>query len=96
MPLSDIPPGTIVHSVELIEGNGGKLARSAGASVTLSGLDGDYAIIKLSSGESRKVRASCKATIGSVSNLILFVPQLFFLSARYLSFQHICIFSYRF
>ena len=47
MPLSDIPPGTVVHNVELIEGNGGKLARSAGSSVTLSGFDGDYAIIKL-------------------------------------------------
>ena len=68
MPLSDIPPGTLVHNVELIEGNGGKLARSAGSSVTLSGFDGDHAIIKLSSGETRKVRAACKATIGSVSN----------------------------
>ena len=68
MPLKDIPPGTQVHNVELVDGNGGKLARSAGASVTLSGFDGDYAIIKLSSGESRKVRASCKATIGVVSN----------------------------
>jgi len=68
MPLSDIPPGTLLHNVELIEGNGGKLARSAGASVTLSGFDGDHAIIKLSSGETRKVRAACKATIGSVSN----------------------------
>ena len=68
MPLSDIPPGTLVHNVELIEGNGGKLARSAGSSVTLSGFDGDYAIIKLSSGETRKVRNDCKATIGVVSN----------------------------
>ncbi len=68
MPLSDIPPGTLVHNVELIEGNGGKLARSAGSSVTLSGFDGDHAIIKLSSGETRKVRSACKATIGSVSN----------------------------
>ena len=68
MPLSDIPPGTVIHNVELIEGNGGKLARSAGASVTLSGFDDDYAIIKLSSGETRKVRSLCKATIGSVSN----------------------------
>ena len=41
MPLSDIPPGTIIHNVELVEGNGGKLARSAGSSVTLSGFDGD-------------------------------------------------------
>ena len=68
MSLIDIPPGTLVHNVELIEGNGGKLARSAGSSVTISGFDNDYAIIKLSSGETRKVRASCKATIGTVSN----------------------------
>ncbi len=68
MPLMDIPPGTLIHNVELIEGNGGKLARSAGSSVTLSGFDEEYAIIKLSSGETRKVRSNCKATIGTVSN----------------------------
>ena len=68
MPLRNIPPGTLIHNVELIEGNGGKLARSAGASVTLSGFDDEYAIIKLSSGETRKVRSACKATIGTVSN----------------------------
>ena len=68
MPLSDIPPGTQVHNVELNTGAGGKLARSAGASVTLSGIDDEYAIIKLSSGETRKVRKDCKATIGVVSN----------------------------
>tara|TARA_Y100001970_G_scaffold26973_1_gene32719 strand:+ start:8418 stop:9251 length:834 start_codon:yes stop_codon:yes gene_type:complete len=68
MPLKDIPPGTLVHNVELEEGNGGKLARSAGSSVTLSGFDGEHAIIKLSSGETRKVRSKCKATIGTVSN----------------------------
>ena len=66
--LRDIPPGTSIHNVELIPGNGGKLARSAGSSVTLSGFDGDYAIIKLSSGETRKVLSSCVATIGVVSN----------------------------
>ena len=68
MPLQDIPPGTQVHNVELVLGGGGKLARSAGASVTLSGFDEEYAIIKLSSGETRKVAKNCKATIGSVSN----------------------------
>ena len=68
MSLIDIPPGTLVHNVELIEGNGGKLARSAGSSVTLSGYDGDYAILKLSSGESRKVSSSCMGTVGVVSN----------------------------
>ena len=66
--LKDIPPGTSVHNVELIPGNGGKLARSAGSSVTLSGYDADYAIIKLASGETRKVRSECTATIGVVSN----------------------------
>ena len=68
MPLQDIPPGTQVHNVELVLGGGGKLARSAGASVTLSGFDEEYAIIKLSSGETRKVAKNCKATIGRVSN----------------------------
>ncbi len=67
--LKDIPPGTSVHNVELIPGNGGKLARSAGASVVLSGFDDEYAIIKLSSGETRKIRSDCLATIGVVSNL---------------------------
>ena len=66
--LKDIPPGTSIHNVELLPGNGGKLARSAGSSVTLSGYDNDYAIIKLSSGETRKVRSDCVATIGVVSN----------------------------
>ena len=66
--LKDIPPGTNLHNVELIPGNGGKLARSAGSSITLSGYDGDYAILKLSSGETRKVNSSCTGTIGTVSN----------------------------
>ena len=66
--LKDIAPGTSIHNVELIPGNGAKLARSAGSSITLSGYDGDYAIIKLSSGEMRKVSSSCIATIGVVSN----------------------------
>ena len=66
--LIDIPPGSSIHNVELIPGNGGKLARSAGSSITLSGFDGEYAIVKLSSGETRKVRSNCTATIGVVSN----------------------------
>ena len=66
--LRDIPPGTPIHNVELIPGNGAKLARSAGSSITLSGYDGDYAILKLSSGEMRKVSSTCIATIGTVSN----------------------------
>ena len=66
--LKDIPPGSSIHNVELIPGNGGKLARSAGSSITLSGFDGDYAILKLSSGETRKVNSTCVGTIGVVSN----------------------------
>jgi len=66
--LRHIPPGTAIHNVELIPGNGGKLARSAGSSINLSGYDGDYAILKLSSGETRKVNSSCVGTIGTVSN----------------------------
>ena len=66
--LKEVPPGTLIHNVELIPGNGAKLARSAGSSITLSGYDGDYAILKLSSGETRKVNSSCAATIGVVSN----------------------------
>ena len=68
--LRDIPPGTSIRNVELIPGNGAKLARSAGSSVTLSGYDEDYAILKLSSGETRKVSSACIATIGIVSTLI--------------------------
>jgi len=66
--LKDIPPGSSIHNVELIPGNGGKLARSAGSSATLSGYDGEHAILKLASGETRKVRSDCMATIGVVSN----------------------------
>ena len=66
--VKDIPPGSSIHNVELVPGNGGKLARSAGSSVTLSGFDGDHAIIRLNSGETRKVSNLCMATIGVVSN----------------------------
>ena len=66
--LKDIPPGTSIHNVELIPGNGAKLARSAGSSVSLSGFDGEHAILRLSSGEMRKVSYNCTATVGVVSN----------------------------
>jgi large subunit ribosomal protein L2 len=66
--LKDIPPGTEIHNIELVAGSGGKLARSAGASATLSGFDGDHAVIKLGSGETRKVSLNCMATLGAVSN----------------------------
>ena len=66
--LKDIPPGTEVHNIELVPGSGGKLARSAGSSASLSGFDGDHAVIKLGSGETRKVSLNCMATLGAVSN----------------------------
>ena len=68
MPLSDIPAGTDVHNVELSPNSGGKLARSAGSSAKISGLDDNYCIIKLASGEIRKIISTARATIGSVSN----------------------------
>lgn len=68
MPLSSVPIGTIVHNVELKPGRGGQLARSAGAYVQLVGRDAGWAILKLNSGETRRVRAECMATVGAVSN----------------------------
>ena len=68
MPLSDIPEGTDIHNIELTPNSGGKLVRSAGASAQISGTDENYCMIKLSSGEIRKVINSARATIGSVSN----------------------------
>ena len=68
MQLSDIPTGTDIHNIELTPNGGGKLVRSAGASAKISGTDENYRIIKLSSGEIRKVIGTARATIGSVSN----------------------------
>ena len=66
--LSDIPLGTIIHNIELHPGKGGVLARSAGTYAQLVAREGKYAIIKMPSGEIRKILTSCKATIGQVSN----------------------------
>ena len=68
MPLAAMPVGTIVHNVELKPGRGGQLARSAGAYVQLVGRDAGWAILKLNSGETRRVRQECLATVGAVSN----------------------------
>ena len=68
MPLSDIPAGTNIHNIELQPNSGGKIARSAGSSAQVSGTDNNYSIIKLASGEIRKIISSARATIGSVSN----------------------------
>ncbi|HET6521602.1 MAG TPA: 50S ribosomal protein L2 [Geminicoccaceae bacterium] len=67
-PLRAIPVGTIVHNVEMKPGKGGQIARSAGTYVQLVGRDGDYAQIRLTSGEIRVVRQECMATVGAVSN----------------------------
>ena len=68
MPLSSMPVGTIIHNVELKPGRGGQLARSAGAYAQLVGRDAGWAILKLGSGETRRVRAECMASVGAVSN----------------------------
>ena len=68
MPLSDIPAGTNIHNIELSPNGGGKLVRSAGSFAQISGIDENYCIIKLGSGEVRKIINTARATIGSVSN----------------------------
>jgi len=68
MPLRNIPLGSVVHCVEMKVGKGAQIARSAGASVQLVAREGDYATLRLRSGEMRKIRVECKATLGEVSN----------------------------
>ncbi|MEQ3776402.1 MAG: 50S ribosomal protein L2 [Alcanivorax sp.] len=68
LPLRNIPLGSTIHNVEMKPGKGGQIARSAGTSVQLLAKDGQYATLRLRSGEMRKVHADCKATIGEVSN----------------------------
>jgi len=68
LPLENIPLGFTVHNVELTLGRGGQLARSAGASALLAGVEGDYIVLKLPSGELRMVFKKCIATIGTVGN----------------------------
>jgi large subunit ribosomal protein L2 len=69
MPLSSIPPGTQVHNVELQPGKGGQLVRSAGTAAQILGKEGDYAQVRMPSGEVRLIRQTCMATIGEVGNL---------------------------
>ena len=68
LPLAVIPAGTMIHNVELRKGKGGQLVRSAGVAAQLMARDGDYATVKLPSGEIRKIHIECRATIGQVSN----------------------------
>lgn len=68
MPLQSMPVGTAIHNVEMRKGKGAQLARSAGVTATLMAKEGKYALIKLPSGEVRKIHVECRATVGSVSN----------------------------
>jgi len=68
LPLACIPVGTVVHNIELKPGKGGEIARSAGTSAQIMGRDGKYVILRLQSGEMRKVLGTCMATVGEVGN----------------------------
>jgi large subunit ribosomal protein L2 len=68
MPLANIPLGTLVHNIEIKEGKGGQLVRSAGTSAQVLGKEGQYAALRLPSGEVRRVRQTCYATVGEVGN----------------------------
>ena len=69
LPLINIPTGTVIHNVELYPGRGGQLARAAGNAAQLMAKEGEYALLRLPSGELRKVPANCMATVGQVGNL---------------------------
>jgi large subunit ribosomal protein L2 len=69
LPLANIPTGTLVHNVELKPGQGGKLARGAGTGIQLVGKDEGHAILRLPSGELRRVALTCRATVGQVGNV---------------------------
>lgn len=69
LPLKNIPVGTMVHNVELRPGKGGQLARAAGAFAQILGKEKEYVILRLPSGEIRKIHGDCKATIGQVGNI---------------------------
>jgi large subunit ribosomal protein L2 len=69
LPLSHIPLGTQIHNIELRPGNGGKVARAAGQAATLTNREGDYALVRMPSGEIRKILSRCYATIGQIGNI---------------------------
>jgi large subunit ribosomal protein L2 len=69
LPLANIPIGTLIHAIELKDGKGAQLARAAGAAGQLLAKEGDYAVVRMPSGEVRLVRQTCYATIGQVGNL---------------------------
>jgi large subunit ribosomal protein L2 len=69
LPLKNIPPGTTIHNLELRPGKGAQMVRSAGGSAQLVAKEGEYALVKLPSGETRKISQDCMATIGQVGNI---------------------------
>ncbi len=69
LPLMNMPMGTVIHNIEMRPGKGGQLARSAGASAQVLGREGSYVLIRLKSGETRKILGTCMATVGEVGNL---------------------------
>lgn len=69
LPIREIPAGTFIHNIELVKGRGGQMARSAGSYAIIMAKDGDYAHLKLPSGEIRLVRSECAATVGQVGNV---------------------------
>ena len=69
LPLKDIPEGVVIHNIEMVAGKGGQIARSAGISARLMAKEGEYATIRMPSGETRLIKLTCRATIGQVGNL---------------------------
>ena len=69
LPLKSMPSGTEIHNIELYQGRGGQMVRSAGASAQLMAKEGEYALVRLPSGEMRRVRSECMATIGQIGNV---------------------------
>ncbi|MDO8578485.1 MAG: 50S ribosomal protein L2 [Dehalococcoidales bacterium] len=69
IPLGLLPTGTLIHNIELEKGKGGQLVRTAGGAAQLMAKEGDYALVRLPSGEMRRVRAECSATVGQVGNV---------------------------
>jgi large subunit ribosomal protein L2 len=69
LPMENIPVGTVIHNIELKSGKGGQLVRAAGTEAQLLGKEEDYVVVRLSSGEVRRIRKECRATIGQVGNI---------------------------
>ncbi len=69
LPLQKIPSGTMIHNIEMVRGGGAKMVRSAGAAAQLMAREGEYTLLRLPSGEMRRVRSDCMATIGQVGNI---------------------------